>query len=98
LGVYEKKGLRYVGSVGTGFTVKGLSELYARLQKIEHKSSPFVNAVCANAPTHWCKPQLVAEVRFAEWTRDGYLRQPAYVGLRTDKPAADVVAEIPVDA
>jgi ATP-dependent DNA ligase len=44
LGVYEKKGLRYVGSVGTGFTVKRLSELYARLQKIERKSSPFVNA------------------------------------------------------
>ncbi|MGC2633287.1 MAG: non-homologous end-joining DNA ligase, partial [Candidatus Cybelea sp.] len=98
LGVYEKKKLRYVGSVGTGFTVAKLAELYERLQKIERKSSPFVNDVDANAPTHWCSPQLVAEVRFAEWTRDGYLRQPAYAGLRLDKQAADVVAEIPVDA
>ncbi|MGA2759836.1 MAG: non-homologous end-joining DNA ligase [Candidatus Cybelea sp.] len=98
LGVYQKEGLRYVGSVGTGFTVKKLSELYARLQKIERKTSPFYNAVDANAPTHWCSPQLVVEVRFAEWTRDGYLRQPAYTGLRIDKQAADVVAETPVKA
>jgi bifunctional non-homologous end joining protein LigD len=98
LGVYDKKKLRYVGSVGTGFSVAKLSALYERLRKIERKSSPFVNDVDANAPTHWCSPQLVAEVRFAEWTRDGYLRQPAYVGLRVDKPAADVVAEIPVEA
>jgi bifunctional non-homologous end joining protein LigD len=98
LGVYEKKKLRYVGSVGAGFSVAKLSALYERLRKIERKSSPFVNDVDANAPTHWCSPQLVAEVRFAEWTRDGYLRQPAYVGLRLDKQAADVVAEIPVDA
>jgi bifunctional non-homologous end joining protein LigD len=98
LGVYEKKRLRYVGSVGTGFTVKKLSELYARLQKIERKSTPFFNAVDANAPAHWCSPQLVVEVRFAEWTRDGYLRQPAYLGLRVDKQPADVVAEIPVEA
>jgi bifunctional non-homologous end joining protein LigD len=97
LGVYDKKELRYVGSVGTGFTVKKLSELYARLQKIERKTSPFVNAVDANAPAHWCSPQLVVEVRFAEWTRDHYLRQPAYVGLRIDKQAADVVAETPVE-
>ncbi len=44
---------------------------------------------------HWTSPELVVEVRFSEWTRDGYLRQPAYLGLRLDKSARDVVAEIP---
>ena len=94
LGVYEGKTLRYVGSVGTGFSTKLLAELYERLRKIERKTSPFVNEVDANAPTHWTAPKLVVEVRFAEWTRDGYLRQPAYVGLRLDKEPGAVVAEI----
>lgn len=94
LGVYEKKGLRYVGSVGTGFSAKLLRELHARLRGIERKTSPFFNSVDANAPTHWASPDLVAQVRFSEWTRDGYLRQPAYLGLRLDKAARDVVAEL----
>jgi bifunctional non-homologous end joining protein LigD len=96
LGVYEKKALRFVGSVGTGFTGAKLADLYARLRKIERKTSPFVNEVEANAPVHWCSPQIVVQVRFTEWTRDGFLRHPAYLGLRLDKAAADVVAEIPV--
>ncbi|HEY4433170.1 MAG TPA: hypothetical protein VGM99_02105, partial [Candidatus Cybelea sp.] len=72
--------------------------LHARLVKIERKTSPFVNDVDANAPTHWAAPKLVVEVRFAEWTRDGYLRQPAYVGLRLDKQPGEVVAEIPQES
>jgi bifunctional non-homologous end joining protein LigD len=95
LGVYDKKALRFVGSVGTGFDAKKLRDLHARLGKLERKSSPFVNDVEANAPVHWASPQMVVEVRFAEWTRDGYLRQPTYLGLRQDKSAKDVVAEIP---
>lgn len=95
LGVYEGKALRYVGSVGTGFTEKLLGDLHARLKKLERKSSPFANEVVANAPVHWTKPELVAEVRFTEWTRERYLRQPAYLGLREDKDPKDVVAELP---
>jgi bifunctional non-homologous end joining protein LigD len=95
LGVYEKKSLRFVGAVGTGFDAKLLRELHARLRSLERKTSPFVNDVPANAPVHWASPELVVEVRFSEWTRDGYLRQPAYLGLRPDKAAKDVVAEIP---
>ncbi|HEY2474250.1 MAG TPA: non-homologous end-joining DNA ligase [Candidatus Cybelea sp.] len=95
LGVYEGNKFRYVGSVGTGFSAKLLADLHARLLKIERKSSPFVNEVDANAPTHWTAPKLVVEVRFSEWTRDGYLRQPAYIGLRLDKEPTAVVAEIP---
>jgi bifunctional non-homologous end joining protein LigD len=98
LGVYQKKLLRYVGSVGTGFSAKLLNELHERLRKLERKTSPFSNDVDANAPVHWATPQLVVEVRFSEWTRDGYLRQPAYLGLRLDKPAGEVVAEIPEGA
>jgi bifunctional non-homologous end joining protein LigD len=96
VGVYEGASLRYVGSVGTGFSVKMLRELAARLSRVERKTSPFANDVDANAPTHWASPQLVVEVRFSEWTRDGYLRQPAFLGLRPEKSAADVVAEVPV--
>ncbi len=95
LGVYQGKSLRFVGSVGTGFSAKLLAELYERLRKLERKSSPFSNEVIANSPAHWVKPELVVEARFSEWTRDGYLRQPAYMGLRPDKEAAEVVAEIP---
>lgn len=98
LGVYHQKKLRFVGSVGTGFSAKLLNDLYARLAKLERKTSPFGNEVVANAPVHWATPELVVEVRFSEWTRDGYLRQPAYLGLRTDKAAADVVAELPVES
>ncbi|HTA39896.1 MAG TPA: non-homologous end-joining DNA ligase [Candidatus Acidoferrales bacterium] len=94
LGVYEGKKLRYVGSVGTGFSGKLLGEIHARLKKIERKTSPFENDVIANSPVHFTKPELVAAVRFAEWTRERYLRQPAYLGLREDKDPKDVVAEI----
>jgi bifunctional non-homologous end joining protein LigD len=95
LGVYDKKALRFVGAVGTGFNAKKLRDIHADLRKLERRSSPFVNDVEANAPVHWASPQMVVEVRFAEWTRDGYLRQPAYLGPRPDKSAKDVVAEIP---
>lgn len=98
LGVYAGKSLRFVGSVGTGFSAKLLQQLYVKLQSLERATSPFSNPVVANSPTHWTKPELVVEVKFAEWTRDGYLRQPAYLGLRSDKSARDVVAEVPVGA
>lgn len=97
LGVHQHELLRYVGSVGTGFSANLLQELYARLRTLERKTSPFVNPVNANSRIHWASPELVVEVRFAEWTRDGYLRQPAYIGLRPDKSADEVVAELPVD-
>ncbi len=93
LGVYDGAQLRYVGSVGTGFDARTIDELMKRLHPLARKTSPFVNEVDANAPVSWCRPELVVEVRFAEWTRDGMLRQSAYLGLREDKRARDVVAE-----
>lgn len=95
LGVRRGKALRYVGSVGTGFDAKLLRSICAQLEKLAIARSPFDGDVDANAPTHWVKPQLVAQVRFAEWTRDEHLRQPAFLGLRTDKDADEVVAERP---
>ena len=97
LGVYDKGKLYYVGHAGTGFDTKTLQSLTAQLKKLERKTSPFANKVEANTTPHFVDPKLVANIRFTEWTRDGYLRQPAFLGLRLDKDPKDVVRERPVD-
>ncbi len=98
LGLYDGKELHYVGHVGTGFNTKLLKSLTADLKSIERKTSPFANRVDSNTRPHWVEPKMVAQVRFTEWTRDGYLRQPAFLGLRLDKSAKDCVRERPIDA
>jgi bifunctional non-homologous end joining protein LigD len=98
LGLYDRGELYYVGHVGTGFNAKLLASLTADLKKIERKASPFANRVESNTKAHWVDPKLVAQIRFTEWTRDGYLRQPAFLGLRLDKSAKECVRERPVDA
>jgi bifunctional non-homologous end joining protein LigD len=98
LGVYEGDTLRPVGSVGTGFDANTLRDISAQLLLLERKTSPFDRPVVANATAHWVKPELVAQVRFAEWTGDGQLRQPAFLGLRIDKAPREVVAEQPSGA
>jgi bifunctional non-homologous end joining protein LigD len=90
LGVYEGDELRYVGHVGTGFSAKGIDAIMARLTPLEVKRSPFSSEIASNTPAHWVKPELVAQVRFAQWTREGHLRQPAFLGLRIDESANDV--------
>jgi bifunctional non-homologous end joining protein LigD len=95
LGAYQGGRLRYVGHVGTGFSQKTLHELHAKLRKLERNSSPFDAPVVGAPNAHWAKPELVAQVRFTEWTRDLLLRQPAYLGLRMDKAARDVTLELP---
>jgi bifunctional non-homologous end joining protein LigD len=96
LGVHDRDGrLVYAGRVGTGFDQATLRTLGARLRKLEQRASPFAS----DGPrppgrgAHWVKPELVGEVAFTEWTRDGLLRHPAFEGLREDKPAAQVVRE-----
>ncbi len=96
IGAYDGKKLRFVGNVGTGFSAKLIAEIAKKLDARARVSSPFANDVVANAPVHWVKPDLVCEVRFTEWTRDGYLRHPAFLGLREDKDAKDVIVETPV--
>lgn len=97
LGLYDRGKLYYVGHVGTGFDTKTLHAMTADLKKIERKTTPFANKVEANTKAHWVDPKLVAEVRFTEWTRDGYLRQPAFLGLRLDKEPKACVRERPID-
>jgi bifunctional non-homologous end joining protein LigD len=95
VGYYEAGRLRYAGKVGTGYTAATLRELGARLRKVETPDSPFVDARPIPRGTHWTRPQLVAQVGFAEWTNDGRLRQPRFLGLRDDKRPTDVVREWP---
>jgi bifunctional non-homologous end joining protein LigD len=84
LGAYARDGLHYVGNVGTGFTLKTLADLYARLQGLRAAVSPFVD-LTRRAGATWVRPALVAQVSFQEWTADRKLRQPVYLGLRDDK-------------
>ena len=95
VGYYEDGELRYAGKVGTGFTVKTLHELGVRLRQLEVDEPPFLDARPIPRGTHWTRPRLVAQIGFAEWTTDGRLRQPRYLGLRDDKDPADVVRERP---
>jgi bifunctional non-homologous end joining protein LigD len=88
--------LRYVGHTGTGFNQKELARVSARLKARETRVSPFAERIRTNEPAHWVTPELVAEVRFTEWTNDQKLRHPVYLGLRDDKKAADVVKEAPI--
>jgi len=95
VGYYTGAKLCYAGSVGTGFTARELTRLAKRFDALAVKTSPFVAVPRALAKSHWIRPALVAEVRFTEWTGDGLLRQPVYLGLRDDKPARRVVREDP---
>jgi len=96
LGVYEKGALRFAGHVGTGFDGATLADLYRRLAPLETKRKTVPENPDTNAPVHWVRPKLVAEVKFAEWTYDGVLRHPAYLGLRIDKRPEECVRETPV--
>ena len=93
LGVYDGAELRYAGHVGTGFDQRELEKVMALLQPLETKMSPFRTLPPVNEKPHWVQPKLVAQVRFAEWTSDGVLRHPVYLGLRDDKKAAEVTRE-----
>jgi bifunctional non-homologous end joining protein LigD len=93
LAVRENDAWRYIGHVGTGFSHQTLEELHAKLVKLRAAKSPFSARVKDEGATTWVKPLMVAEVKFAEWTSKGELRQPVYLGLRSDKNAKDVVRE-----
>ncbi|HET8820402.1 MAG TPA: non-homologous end-joining DNA ligase [Thermoleophilaceae bacterium] len=95
VGYYDDGVLRYAGRVGTGFDQSTLRELGARLRELEQDESPFERFKPIPPGTRWARPELVAQLGFAEWTRDGRLRHPRYIGLRDDKPASEVVREVP---
>lgn len=81
--------LVYAGKVGTGFSERQLRTLHARLRELETSDCPFASCPERRA-VHWVKPELVAEVEFTEWTRDGRLRHPAFRGLREDKDPKEI--------
>jgi bifunctional non-homologous end joining protein LigD len=95
LGIPDGDGLEYAGKVGTGFTDRSLRELGAMLEPLRRNDSPFVTPLPRKDATGavWVRPEVVGEVRFGEWTRDGRLRHPAWRGLRPDKAVGDVVRE-----
>jgi bifunctional non-homologous end joining protein LigD len=92
VGHYEGDHLRYAGKVGTGFTRATLADLGAKLARLERADSPFADRI-REAHVTWVEPELVAQVAFSEWTRDGRLRHPRFLGLREDKAAREVVRE-----
>jgi bifunctional non-homologous end joining protein LigD len=87
--------LHYIGKVGTGFSDAMLKDLERRLRQIERSTSPFSDPVPApdRAGAVWCKPHLVGEVRYGEWTAEGRLRHPVWLGLRPDLDPGDVHRE-----
>jgi len=94
VGHYEGGRLRYAGKVGTGFDRRTLLALRGALDALAVSASPFADRV-GETGARWAEPVLVAQIAFTEWTRDGMLRHPRFLGMRMDKQAHDVVRERP---
>jgi bifunctional non-homologous end joining protein LigD len=96
VGYYDGDKLVYAGKVGTGYTYDTLLDLRRRINGLEQTASPFGGGKMPHGRgVHWVRPQLVAEIAFAEWTQHGLLRQPRFKGLRTDKPPREIRRERP---
>lgn len=96
-GYYENGELKPAGRVGTGFTVKSASALKKKLDALKSEASPFKGAAARERGVVWVRPELVAEVEFRAWTASRTLRHAAFLGLREDKPATEIVAEAPAE-
>ncbi len=95
VGYYDRGKLRYAGKVGTGYNERLLRILRRKLGRLRRRGSPFADEARERRGVHWVRPTLVAQVAFSEWTGEGRLRHPRFVGLRRDKPAREVVREGP---
>ncbi len=93
LGYHDDGKLVYAGKVGTGFDAATLDALGSRLRARERLRSPFGRGTPQRTRVHWVKPDLVAQIGFTEWTQDGQLRHPRFLGVRRDKSARDVKRE-----
>lgn len=95
LGYNEQDDFVFAGKVGTGFDTALLLSLRARLDALEIAETPFTKGKGLPRGAHWVRPELVVQVSFIEWTAHGKLRHSRFIGLRSDKPACDVVREQP---
>jgi bifunctional non-homologous end joining protein LigD len=95
VGYFDGDRLRYAGKVGTGFTRATLQELSGKLRPLVRSTPPFELEKAIPRAATWVEPELVAQIAFMEWTADGRLRHPSFLGLRIDKPAREVVREAP---
>jgi bifunctional non-homologous end joining protein LigD len=106
VGYYKNKKLQFAGKVGTGFNDILLRKMKSEFDKIPQTQCPFVNlpekrngkyghgiTAALMKRCHWVQPKMVCQVKFSEWTRDGKLRQPVFLGLREDKDASEVIRE-----
>ncbi|MGH7158342.1 MAG: DNA ligase D [Candidatus Saccharimonadales bacterium] len=94
VGVYDKDGkFVYVGHSGGGIPDDQRKKLQERLDRLKRQSSPFTVEPKPNAPVHWVRPELVCEMSFSEWTKEGHMRHPQFEGLRPDKKPTDVHRE-----
>ena len=96
VGHFQGRRLRYAGKVGTGFTRATLRELSERLAPLVRETSPFEPEQGIPRAATWIEPELVAQIAFMEWTSDGRLRHPSFLGVRFDKPARESCARTPV--
>src|SRR5207248_8499462 len=85
--------LTYVGHTGTGFNERELTRVMKLLKPLETNECPFKQRPKTNERPHWIRPELVAQIKFTEWTADGKLRHPVYLGLRDDKKPQEVRRE-----
>ena len=95
LAAMEKRKLTYVGKVGTGFNTRSIQDLMERMKPLAVDKEPVEVPRLDRKGAHWIKPQLVAEIAFSEFTDDGILRHPSFMGLREDKRASQVTIEVP---
>jgi bifunctional non-homologous end joining protein LigD len=95
LALKEGRKLTYAGKVGTGFNTRMIHDLRERMEPLETDKAPVEVPRAERKGAHWIKPKLVAEIAFAEFTGDGILRHPSFIALREDKPASEVVREVP---
>ena len=94
LGLFENGELTYVGRAGSGFDEADLEQIYELLRRIEQPQHPFKSIPKGLKAKSWVRPKLVCEVKFNEWTKDGYLRAPVFVGLKTDRKPEECRKEV----
>lgn len=93
LGVYSNEHIEYIGHTGTGFDDKKLLEIKKLLEPLKINNSPFKKSPKTNMPVTWVKPEIVAEIKFTEWTNDNNMRHPIFAGVRNDLDPKEVKIE-----